>query len=67
MIHNKVKKKSNAIRAGLSYDLPRKLLFELYAFTVDMINMVLKKYEDLMSGKDVDKNNLDRKPYELVF
>ncbi len=36
-----VKEKSNAIRAGLSYHLPRKLLFELYAFTVDMINTVL--------------------------
>ncbi len=35
-----VKEKSNAIRAGLSYDLPKKLQFELYAFTVDTINMV---------------------------
>ncbi len=47
-LHNKraerfireVEEKSNAIRAGLSYDLPRKLLFELYAFMVDTINMV---------------------------
>jgi hypothetical protein len=36
----KVKEKRNAIRAGLSYDLPRKLQFELFAFTVDTTNMV---------------------------
>jgi hypothetical protein len=34
------KKKSNAIRAGSSYDLPKKLAFELYAFTVDTFKMV---------------------------
>jgi hypothetical protein len=47
-LHNKraerfireVKEKSNAIRAGLSYDLPKKLQFELYAFTVDTIKIV---------------------------
>ncbi len=35
-----VKEKSNTVRVGLSYDLPKKLQFELYAFTVDTINMV---------------------------
>ncbi len=47
-LHNKraerfireMKEKSNAIRAGLSYDLPKKSKFELYEFTVDTINMV---------------------------
>ncbi len=47
-LHNKrtetfireVKEKSNAIRAGLSFDLLKKLHFELYSFTVNTINMV---------------------------
>ncbi len=47
-LHNKrterfireVKEKSNAIRAGLSYGLPKKLVFELYEFKMDTINMV---------------------------
>ncbi len=35
-----VKEKSSAIRAGLSQELRKKLLFDLYAFTMDTVNMI---------------------------
>jgi hypothetical protein len=66
-LHNKcaerfireVKEKSNAVRARLSYDLPRKLLFELYAFTVDMINMVLNT-QTLIAVNEIENKSVDQ-------